>query len=123
MKMSKIDWGKQITPEDKATDAAVTRAKSIKMDCQQRIYAIIPETAQTNAGNATTAFATKIARGTPLEDTLREIGLSEEDLDTIELGRVWIEAMQAECRRAIAQGDDPAWPDVPTGVSDLAKRF
>ena len=86
-------------------------ADRVKTDCGLRIYAVASDNAQKNM------LATIVAGG-----------MSDADKALFAAGVQWIAAMQAACRRMIADADpqfadDSKWPAVPAGVAELAARF
>lgn len=104
--MSNIDMSQIITAEDKAADAALERAGAIKAQVQATIYAVADQNTQSSLLAAAVAGS-----------------MSNADKMTFASGQAWIEAVKAEGRRAIADGDNPIWPDIPAGVADLAARY
>ncbi len=95
-----------IAPEDQRAIDSVTRAERIKGETRARIYAVADPNKQ-----ASLLAAVLTGR------------LGEVDLATFARGQEWIEHTKAAGRKAIASGNDPAWPTVPPGVEELATRF
>jgi len=121
--MPQIDFSLAITAEDKAAAAAETRAIRIKTTCRARILAVVNEAAQANIAQAGVIYAAMRADGADAAEARCAVGFAEGDLGTATAWQIWVNAMQSECRRAIAEADDPIWPDVPEGVPELAARF
>ncbi len=104
--MSNVDLSRLITAQDRATRNDTARAARIKAACAARITAVLDDRTLLNI------------QGAAILGTLKK-----PDMDVFRAGRGWIAAMQAECRRAIAAGDSPSWPEAPAGLSDLADAF
>lgn len=121
--MPQIDFSQVVTAEDKAAQAAETRALQIKAACRARILAVAGESAQANIAQAGVIYAAMRADGISAAEARGAAGFAEGDLDTAAAWRAWVHAMQSECRRAIAGRADPAWPDLPDGVAGMAARF
>lgn len=121
--MTNIDFSRVMTLEAKEAAEAEQRAKAIKSACGARIRQAISESAQTNISQAVATYTAERVRGATETHAETASGLSDADFPLVAAGRGWIAAMQAECRRAIADGDDPVWPDLPAGVADLVARF
>lgn len=92
------------------TDAEA-RAPEIRAECTRRIQAVLSEPTQRNL----TAYAADIGLGAP--------EVQPGDVATMRAARLWVSAMQAACRAAVASGAEPVWPNVPDGVVALAERF
>jgi hypothetical protein len=118
-----IDFTQAITAEMKEAEALAARAAGIKAECGARILAVGSETTQMNIAQAGIIYAAAMLDGATKADALAAAGLIEGDLTLAEGWKAWVAAMQAECRRAVAAGDDPVWPDLPGGVAELAARF
>lgn len=118
-----IDFSRLVTAGDKAAQAAQARAARIRAGCRARILAVAGEAAQANIAQAGVIYAAMRADGVSPADARAAAGFVEGDLDTAAAWKAWVGLMQAECRRAIAAGDDPAWPEVPAGVPEMAARF
>jgi len=121
--MPQIDFSRAITAGDKAVQAAQARAMRIKTACRARILAVVGEAAQANIAQAGVIYAVMRADGVRPAEARGAVGFAKGDLETAAAWKAWVTAMQAACRRAIAEGTDPAWPDVPEGVAELAARF
>lgn len=117
-----IDFSQAVTAEAKAQAAAFERATAIRTECRARILGVGSETTQMNIAQAGIVFTAAVLDGAPRADALTASGLQEGDLELAQAWKAWVAAMQAECRRAIEDGDAPAWPDVPTGVAEFAAR-
>lgn len=102
--MSNIDFSQLITAADRTAQAAAQRADAIKACCGE----IIEETADRAARENILARA-----------IIGDLSMEEEkahcDL------RAWIQLMQEECRRAVAEGDDPLWPKAPDNLVALVQ--
>lgn len=118
-----IDFSQAISAQDRAAQAAEARATRIKAECGDRILAVSSIEAQINAMQASSIFSAAILGGADRADALASAGLMEGDLGLAEAWAAWVSAMRTECQRAIAEGGDPAWPDVPAGVPEFAERF
>jgi len=118
-----IDFSRAITAEAKAAQAAQARALEIKAECRARILEAVDETEQVNIAQAGVIYAAMRTDGVPAGQARAAVGFAEGDLTTAATWKGWVNAMQAECRRAITEGDDPAWPDLPEGVAEMAARF
>ncbi|KJS43404.1 MAG: hypothetical protein VR71_10510 [Roseovarius sp. BRH_c41] len=117
-----IDFSQAVTAEAKAQAAAFERATAIRTECRARILGVGSETTQMNIAQAGILFSTAILNGAVRVDALALAGLIEGDQERAVAWTAWRKAMQAECRRAIEDGDVPVWPDVPTGVAEFAAR-
>lgn len=104
--MSNIDFSQAITAEDKAAEAEAARVRRIHDECAALIFASIDLNTQMSLTAAATAGA-----------------LTEADLQSYRDGLAWIEAMKATYREARDNGGDPAWPDCPSHVAELAGRY
>lgn len=89
------------TPEEIDADRAEARAARLKVECRARIEAYLDDRTAQNL----------------LAARLRS-ALSAEQVEAFDAAEDWKLATIAECRRAIAQGDDPIWPDWPGGAAD-----
>jgi hypothetical protein len=89
------------TPEEIAAETAEARAARLKAECRARIEARLDDK---------TAQNLLVAR-------LRA-ALSADQLAAFDAAEDWKLATIAECRRAIAEGDDPVWPEWPGGAAD-----
>jgi hypothetical protein len=118
-----IDFTKVITAEAKAAQAAAARAVEVKAECRARILAVAGEAAQTNIAQAGIIYAAARLDGATEVDARAAVGFLSGDLMRVAEWKVWTSAMQAECRRAIAETSDPEWPVVPEGVAEFAARF
>jgi hypothetical protein len=76
-----------------------------------------------NIAQAGIVFTAALLDGASRADALSASGLQDGDLALAQSWKAWVAAMQDACRTAIATGDDPSWPDVPQGVTELAARF
>lgn len=121
--MPTIDWSRAETADDRAAQIAANRAARIKVECGQRIVAVSSVKAQINAMQASNIFSAALLGGASRADALTAAGLIEGDLALAQAWAGWVHAMRAECQRAISDGGDPAWPDVPAGVAEFAARF
>lgn len=121
--MMQIDFTQAITAEAKAAEAAAVRAAAIKAECRARILVVGSETTQMNIAQAGIVFTAAVLDGNPREAALAASGLQEGDLALAQAWKAWVAAMQSACRTAIVESTDPVWPDVPSGVADLAARF
>ncbi|WP_297772644.1 hypothetical protein [uncultured Roseovarius sp.] len=121
--MPLIDFTQIITPEHRAAQASAKRAAMIKAECRDRILSVGSETTQMNIAQAGIVFTAAMLDGAARADALTVSGLRDGDLMLAQAWKGWVAAMQAECRDAIETGDNPVWPDVPAGVTDLAARF
>ncbi|PYG33131.1 hypothetical protein [Pelagimonas varians] len=104
--MQAIDYSQIITGEAQSAADMVARAGAIKGKCRANILAVLDEYTLSNIQGA--AIAGELDAG---------------DMDIFRAGRAWVAAMLDECRAAISSGDDPAWPDLPAGVADLAEKY
>lgn len=111
------------TAEDLAAEAAAARSDAIKSECRAAILAVADETTQANIAQAGVIFTALLAEGETRAEALSAAGFEDGDLTRATEFRAWVAAMQGACRTAIETGADPVWPDVPTGVSELAARF
>lgn len=111
------------TAEDITAEAEALRAKSSKAECRARILDAVDEAEQANIAQAGVLYAAMRADGVAAAEARAAVGFAEGDLATAGAWKGWVAAMQAECRRAIADGDDPVWPALPDGVAELAARF
>ncbi|GAW37122.1 hypothetical protein RA2_04197 [Roseovarius sp. A-2] len=118
-----IDFTRVITAGDKAAAAAEARAMRIKAECRARILAVVSEAAQANIAQAGVIYVAMRSDGVGPAQARGAVGLAEGDLDTVAMWKAWVTAMQTECRRAIAEGVAPVWPDVPERVAEMATRF
>lgn len=104
--MPNIDFSQRLTAEILAAEADARRAAEIKRACTARIEDVLD--ARTEANLAGAALAGLFAPG---------------EADIFAAAQNWKLAMVAECRRAIAEGDDPVWIDVNAGVAALAAKY
>lgn len=118
-----IDFGQAVTADAKAEAAAQARAVAIKGECGGLIRDQISPVAQDNIAQSVMTYTALRLRGTAEAEAQAASGMNDADFTIAAAGRGWIAAMQAECRRAIAAGDDPAWPALPDGVAELVARF
>lgn len=121
--MTNIDFSQLITAEDKAAQAHADRARQIKSACRSALLAVVNESAQANIAQAGTLYAAMRVDGVPEAEARAEVGFQPGDLVSAGAWNVWRGHMLTECRRAIEDGDDPVWPDVPAGVAEMAARF
>lgn len=121
--MANIHFDQVIDAEQRAAYEAAQRASRVKAECGALIVQSLPESAVANVGQAMLARTLHISRGATEEEAASLSGLSDADLFAAEAGRVWITAMQAECRAVIIDGRDPDWPPCPPEAAALAKRF
>lgn len=104
--MSNIDFSKVITAQEKATQAAQMRAAALKKECENEIKGILDDNTVKNM------FGAKM------------LGNLTADEETVfAAGQAWVMNMILECRRAVADGDDPVWPAVPDGLIALAEKY
>ena len=89
------------TPEEIAAEEAESRAARLKAECRARIEAYLDDRTAQNL----------------LAARLRS-ALSAEQVAAFDAADEWKLATIAECRRAIAEGGDPAWPEWPGGATD-----
>jgi hypothetical protein len=89
------------TADDLAADRAEARAARLKAECRARIEAYLDDRTAQNL----------------LAARLRS-ALSAEQVAAFDAADEWKLATIAECRRAIAEGDDPDWPEWPGGAAD-----
>lgn len=118
-----IDFSRMITAETKAAQAAAARAVEIKAECRARILAVAGEAAQTNIAQAGIIYAAARLDGATEVDARAAVGFLSGDLMQVAEWKVWTVAMQAECRRAIAEASDPVWPVAPESMAEFAARF
>jgi hypothetical protein len=124
--MPQIDFSRAISAEENTTQAAAVRPMRpmrIKAECRARILTVVGEAAQANIAQAGVIYAAMRADGVSPAQSRDAAGLAEGDLDTATTWKAWVNAMQTECRRAIAENADPTWTDVPDGVAEMAARF
>lgn len=89
------------TAEELEAERAQARASCLKAECRKRIEAYLDDRTVQNL----------------LAARLRS-ALSAERLAAFDAAEDWKLATIAECRRAIAAGDAPAWPEWPGGAAD-----
>ena len=95
-----IKWSSGVkTAETKAAEQAAKDRAARKLECRDRIFAVVSQTAQMNL------FAASMAGE-----------LSDSQMAAWHTGWEWIKAM-----RAAVEGD--TWPEVPEGVAELAAAF
>ena len=109
--MSNIDLSKIVTAQDKAAEAAETRATLVKASCKRRIYAVASAEAQMNIIGARAAGSFDAAQQ-----------------DAYAASVQWIADMRAACQTLITDAeadyaDDANWPDCPPGAAALAAAF
>lgn len=111
------------TAADLAAEETADRAAQLKLACRDAILAVADETTQANITQAGVIFTAMMAQGETHAAAMAAAGFEDDDLTHVTEFRAWIAGMQTACRTAIDTGDDPVWPDVPTGVYELVARF
>jgi hypothetical protein len=104
--MPNIDFSQLISAEAKAEEVAKERARGIKAECEMRIVTLLDTYTVANMQGAAIAGE-----------------LSEADMAIFKAARAWVDEMIQASRVAITSGEDPAWPDTPEGVAELAARY
>lgn len=99
------------TADDLAADALEARGALVKAECSSRIFEVADSIAQMNMAAAAPAGRLSAGQMTTWQSALQ-----------------WVDDMRAACLPLIADAGadyaaDAAWPDVPSGVADLAAAF
>ena len=101
-----ISWSMVVTASAQAARAMETRAQELKSECANLIVEVIDERTLLN-----------------MQGAMITGDLDGPRVEVFRLARAWIEDMQRACRTAIASGNAPNWPHVPSDVIGLAKEF
>jgi hypothetical protein len=109
--MSNIDLSQIVTADDKAATTTQARVGRVKAECSRRIYALADAHAQMNLASVAAAGL-----------------LTAEHMATYQSGLGWIAAMRLTCVGLVGnvKADfmaEAAWPDIPSGVAELAAAF
>jgi len=116
------------TPQEIDLEKLENHLKSAKREAQRRIYAVASAEAQKNISQAAIIYSTERLDGATKENALLSAGLLEGDLEIAKSFRSWVEDMR-QTATSIGSNlnknpkDDTEWPEVPSGVTELAERF
>lgn len=101
-----IDWKMVEAIPDARQVEAEARATRVKAECEAVIKAV---------------FDSNTAINLLLAAQLGTMPAAEQA--AMVSGEKWKNSMIAECRRAIAAGDDATWPDLPDDAAALARKY
>lgn len=104
--MGKIDYSQMVTARTHAAVEGEARRAALKAACSARIRAVLDPYTTANLQGAAIAGMLDAAQ-----------------MAAFRSGQDWVAAMRGACRAAIAAGDDPAWPEPPEALVDLAAEF